>query len=154
MEKDIDKAISFWKQAAANGYPGALNNLGSCYEQGEYLPRDYTKAAQYYMAAAAKGVAFFHVDSVVCVGGYCGCVCCSVTVSVAILVDVAVFVATAAVNKSAFVDAIAASAVDAVLLLLLLLLPSLFPLPLLLLFPLLLVLLFPLLVLSLLLLSF
>jgi len=41
--------------SAESGYTAGLNSLGAIYEAGQVLPRDLSKAQEYYFAAAALG---------------------------------------------------------------------------------------------------
>lgn len=53
----MKKAVDWCQRSAAQGYPLALNSLGSMYELGnEYVEKDWDQALDYYKAAMDKGV--------------------------------------------------------------------------------------------------
>jgi TPR repeat protein len=55
--KNMKKAVDWCQRSAAQGYPLALNSLGSMYELGnEYVEKDWDQALDYYKAAMDKGV--------------------------------------------------------------------------------------------------
>jgi TPR repeat protein len=55
VSADYDKAFEFYKMAAEQGDPVALNNLGSLYFNGIGTKRDYLTAARLFAQAAEKG---------------------------------------------------------------------------------------------------
>jgi hypothetical protein len=50
-----DEAVKWYRLAAAQGYPGALYNLGACHTNGRGVPRDYHAALRCFRRAADKG---------------------------------------------------------------------------------------------------
>ena len=54
---DYATALREWRPLAEQGDPGAQFRLGSLYENGEGVPRDFAKARQWYEKAAAQGEA-------------------------------------------------------------------------------------------------
>ena len=50
-------ALSEWRPLAEEGDPSAQFRLGSLYENGDGVPRDFAKARQWYERAAAQGEA-------------------------------------------------------------------------------------------------
>jgi len=48
-------AMSWWRKAADQGYTIAQYNLGTMYENGEGVPKDYAEAASWYRNAADQG---------------------------------------------------------------------------------------------------
>ncbi|WP_368656011.1 hypothetical protein [Testudinibacter aquarius] len=55
MKKDYARAKSYYEQAAAQGDPNAVHNLGVLYVQGLGVKLDYARAKSYYEQAAAQG---------------------------------------------------------------------------------------------------
>jgi WD40 repeat protein/TPR repeat protein/energy-coupling factor transporter ATP-binding protein EcfA2 len=49
------EARTWYEKAANQGYPPALSNLGSLYQNGQGIKRDWDKARDYYHQAAEKG---------------------------------------------------------------------------------------------------
>ena len=54
-EKNVEKAISIWKEYAEKADETACRNLGMEYLSGKYLKRDYDKAFYWTQKAAALG---------------------------------------------------------------------------------------------------
>ena len=54
---DYATALREWRPLAEQGDPSAQFRLGSLYENGEGVPRDFAKARQWYEQAAAQGEA-------------------------------------------------------------------------------------------------
>ncbi|MFQ5783217.1 MAG: tetratricopeptide repeat protein [Alphaproteobacteria bacterium] len=54
---DYDKAIGWYRRAAAQRFARAQYHLGQLYEIGEGVERDYTQAAEWYRRAAKGGYA-------------------------------------------------------------------------------------------------
>lgn len=53
VEKNIDKAISWWKLAAQNGYAYAYHNLGMLYKNGKLgIKQDFVQACSYFKKGA------------------------------------------------------------------------------------------------------
>ena len=55
--KKYSDAVSYYKQAADQGYAPAQNQLGWCYEKGYGVQQNYTEAAKWYKKAADQGYA-------------------------------------------------------------------------------------------------
>ena len=55
MKKDTKKAFELYSSAAEQGYPVALYNLASLYENGEAVEKDLAKAFELYNEAAEQG---------------------------------------------------------------------------------------------------
>ena len=53
--EDYAKAVELFRKAADMGLKEAQNWLGSCYENGEGVPKDLTKAAEWYRKSAEQG---------------------------------------------------------------------------------------------------
>jgi TPR repeat protein len=56
VKKNMELAIQWFQQAAAQGYPPAYFQLGYMYETGEGLPQSYADAMTWYELAAEKDV--------------------------------------------------------------------------------------------------
>jgi hypothetical protein len=52
MEKDIDRAIRYYRRSASQSHPGGLYNFGRCLEYGKGIPQDFIRAAKFYRLAA------------------------------------------------------------------------------------------------------
>ncbi len=52
---DLDRAASFYRQAARLGYADSQNDLAKLYEHGRGVPRDPIEAYFWYTLAAANG---------------------------------------------------------------------------------------------------
>jgi len=52
---DFDAAVRQWQTSAATGDPDAQFNLAQAYKLGRGVPRDLSKAEEFYAAAASKG---------------------------------------------------------------------------------------------------
>jgi len=48
VAQSYDKAVKWYRLAAAQGLPDALYNLGMCYEYGEGVPEDDHEALRLY----------------------------------------------------------------------------------------------------------
>ncbi|EJK47895.1 hypothetical protein THAOC_33352, partial [Thalassiosira oceanica] len=59
LQKDMQKAVELWTEAAELGWIEALYNLGIAYESGEGVEKNRAKAAEFYKKAAMQG----HVQS-------------------------------------------------------------------------------------------
>ncbi|EJK46346.1 hypothetical protein THAOC_34989 [Thalassiosira oceanica] len=59
LQKDMQKAIELWSEAAELGSIDALFNLGNAYYSGECVEEDVTKAVELYEKAAMHG----HIES-------------------------------------------------------------------------------------------
>lgn len=57
-KRDFAAAVQWYRQGAAKNDPGALGNLGYCYETGRGVSRDLNKARDYYRKAAKLGSRF------------------------------------------------------------------------------------------------
>ena len=57
VQKDFEKALSWYTKAAENGNELAQHNLGVIYSQGNGVVQDYKKAISWYTKAAKNGVA-------------------------------------------------------------------------------------------------
>lgn len=58
VTEDHNKAVSWFRKSANQGYPVAQTILGNLYYSGSsILPRDYTEAVKWYRLAAGKGFA-------------------------------------------------------------------------------------------------
>ena len=55
VEQNISQAVTWYEQAAAQGYADALYALGELYATGEGVERDMDKAIAWYMQAAEQG---------------------------------------------------------------------------------------------------
>jgi hypothetical protein len=55
-EGDFVTAAQAWRQAAEDGDPAAMRNLGHLYRWGQGVPRDPAEAAQWYRRAAERGL--------------------------------------------------------------------------------------------------
>lgn len=55
VEKNEERAITFFMQAAENCYFQAYNNIGVCYALGKGVPKDMSKAVSWYQKGADKG---------------------------------------------------------------------------------------------------
>src|SRR6266542_2358331 len=67
IEKDLEKAIYWYNKAVENGNEIAQYNLGQCYELGNVVDKDETKAFELYKKSAESGcckIAMFRL-------GYC-----------------------------------------------------------------------------------
>lgn len=54
-ESDYEKAIEYYRLAAAMGCVHSISNLGYCYMYGRSIPRNMSLAMAYFRAAAQKG---------------------------------------------------------------------------------------------------
>ena len=54
-QQSFEKAVSYYKMAAANGSRQAQENLGYCYYYGRNMPVDYEKAFHYFALGAFDG---------------------------------------------------------------------------------------------------
>ena len=54
--QDYAQCVYWYKKAAEQGYPEAMNNLGDKYEYGRGVPRDYVTAAYYYQQAVEQNI--------------------------------------------------------------------------------------------------
>jgi len=54
-EKNLDRAIAWYKKAAINGNLDAKYAMGVLYEKGEGIKIDYVRAIKWYYSAASKG---------------------------------------------------------------------------------------------------
>ena len=52
VEKNLNKAIEYFKLAADQGYDVAQNNLGVAYEYGSGVKKDLKQAVKYYQLSA------------------------------------------------------------------------------------------------------
>ncbi|EJK59560.1 hypothetical protein THAOC_20200 [Thalassiosira oceanica] len=59
LQKDMQRAVALWTEAAELGSSRALSNLGIAYEVGEGVKQDMAKAAEFFTKAAMQG----HVSS-------------------------------------------------------------------------------------------
>jgi uncharacterized protein len=57
IERDLDKALLYYRMGETIDDPDALNNLGSMHYRGEGLPKDLGRAFQYFEKAAVGGCA-------------------------------------------------------------------------------------------------
>lgn len=55
VEKDINKALKLFEQAANENYRPSIANLGVMYAHGDGVKQDYKKAHSYYLKAAKLG---------------------------------------------------------------------------------------------------
>ncbi|MCL2816389.1 MAG: protein kinase [Oscillospiraceae bacterium] len=55
VEKNFEKAVYWFSQAAEQGYASAQNNLGYCYYNGKGVEQDYEKAIYWYTQSANQG---------------------------------------------------------------------------------------------------
>jgi uncharacterized caspase-like protein len=60
--KDYAEARRLYDQAAATGYPMAMNNIGALYEAGDGVAKNYTEAAKWYGKAVAAGEPVAMID--------------------------------------------------------------------------------------------
>jgi TPR repeat protein len=54
-ERNYSAAVALFQQAAAQGHADAQYNLGQCYHNGDGVPKDMAKAAEWCGKAAAQG---------------------------------------------------------------------------------------------------
>ena len=52
MNNTKEIAFNYFKRAANQGNPSAITNLGICYQNGEGVPKDITKAKQCFEESA------------------------------------------------------------------------------------------------------
>jgi len=57
VPKDAARAVVLYKKAELQNNSAALNNLGTCYEQGNGVDKDVNRAIIYFKRAAAAGSA-------------------------------------------------------------------------------------------------
>lgn len=55
LEKDVQRAIELWTEAAKLGLSYAHHKLGNCYFDGEGVAEDHAKAVQHWKKAAMLG---------------------------------------------------------------------------------------------------
>lgn len=55
VERDYEKAVECYREAAEYGIPEAVTNLGYCYERGLGVEVDYERAVELYRQGAALG---------------------------------------------------------------------------------------------------
>lgn len=55
MEKNLEKAVEWYRKSAEQGYDRGQFCLAGCYENGEGVPIDKEKALQWYKKAADQG---------------------------------------------------------------------------------------------------
>ena len=55
VEQDLVKAVYWYREAASQNLPAALNNLGLMYAQGRGVPRDAARATELWRSAALEG---------------------------------------------------------------------------------------------------
>ena len=55
VAKDYDKSAYWWRKAANQNYPVAVNDLGYCYENGLGVTKDLSQAVDWYRKAAQLG---------------------------------------------------------------------------------------------------
>ena len=55
LQRDLDKAVIWFTQAAEKGDATAQNMLGLFYYSGQGVQQNFTKAAKYYQMAAEQG---------------------------------------------------------------------------------------------------
>ena len=55
MSESRSEAVKWFRKAALQGNPTAQHSLGSCYEAGEGVLKDYAEAAKWYRKAAEQG---------------------------------------------------------------------------------------------------
>lgn len=62
-EKNVEKAVAWYRKAVKAGNGGAMNNLARCYEQGTGVEKDMGKAVALYQEAAElrEGAAMYHL---------------------------------------------------------------------------------------------
>lgn len=62
-EKNVEKAVAWYRKAVKAGNGGAMNNLARCYEQGKGVEKDMGKAVALYQEAAElrEGAAMYHL---------------------------------------------------------------------------------------------
>ena len=53
--KEYSQAAEWFKKASKKGCTRSINNLGTCYELGQGVPKDRDMAFQLYQEAANKG---------------------------------------------------------------------------------------------------
>ena len=57
VKRDYEKAMKWYRLAAAQGYAVAQYNLGNVYRDGEGVGQDYAEAVKWFRLAAAQGLA-------------------------------------------------------------------------------------------------
>lgn len=55
VEKNLEKAVEWYRKSAEQGYDRGQYCLAGCYEKGEGVPIDKEKALQWYKKAADQG---------------------------------------------------------------------------------------------------
>lgn len=55
LDKNVDKAIDYYRKAAQHDEPRALHNLGSYHQRGRGVEKDILKALEYYQQASSLG---------------------------------------------------------------------------------------------------
>ncbi|MBR3925067.1 MAG: sel1 repeat family protein, partial [Kiritimatiellae bacterium] len=55
VEKDYEKAVTWWRKSAEQGYAKAQGDFGLCYEKGYGVEKDLEKAEYWYRLAAENG---------------------------------------------------------------------------------------------------
>ena len=55
MNSHLEIAFNYFKRAAEQGNPSAITNLGICYQNGEGVAKDVTKAKKCFEESAATG---------------------------------------------------------------------------------------------------
>ena len=55
VEKNLEKAVEWYRKSAEQGYDRGQFALAGCYEYGEGVPQDKEKALQWYKKAADQG---------------------------------------------------------------------------------------------------
>jgi TPR repeat protein len=54
VPQDFQKAVHWYRLAAAHGFPKAMSNLGGMYSKGHGVPKDYAQAIRWYEEAAEQ----------------------------------------------------------------------------------------------------
>ena len=68
LQRDMQKAVELWTEAAELGSIGSLYNLGNAYRRGRGVQKDMAKAVEFYEKATIQG----HVESRYSLGCYEG----------------------------------------------------------------------------------
>ena len=55
VEKNLEKAVEWYRKSAEQGYDRGQFCLAGCFENGEGVPKDKEKALQWYKKAADQG---------------------------------------------------------------------------------------------------
>ena len=66
VQKDFERAVSWYRKAAEQGHPEAQDQLARCYYFGEGVAKDYAQATSFWRKAADNGLAEAQVNLARC----------------------------------------------------------------------------------------